>query len=159
MTADRAIRMVRVQDIDLEMAARHLDLPHDPISPRAFISGMNVMKRTLANLFKGMTHETFSRGVDRDRLNAALSGEEGIGRSWTMDSHIAHRFAGFSDGVILTGTINLLEVNWLLTIAVNTLSEAEDEVILNDGAKINLISVVDRNDQPLPYDLPATVFS
>jgi hypothetical protein len=159
---EASLASVKISDIDLQSAAEHFDLPYGDqfASKRALMSGLRETQKQFVGLFGRQSRLMIFRGmdVDPDWATKLQPGDE-LGVSWAWQAEGAHRFMTGSNPVLLQGEININDVNWELTIAVNTFRPDEMEIVLEPRAEITLISVTNaKNQQLLANDLRGSEF-
>ncbi len=148
----RALRSVKVSDIDVGEARRHFDLPiDDQMDGRSIRGHLSGTKEALLALFKGRREIKVWRGMDvPEGWVEGLESGDSLGTCWSWSESGAMRGSGFDSrsgldqgSVLLRGRVSPDHVDWPTTIAVNAFSEGENEIVLLPEAEILLDSVVD----------------
>lgn len=144
------LRSVDVRKIDLDEARRHFDLPIEDqfSSRRELISGLSATKAELIALFKENDTIRVWRGMDCDR-EWAVNAQQGddVGHSWAWQKDGALKGSGLdhpsASGVIVEGIVDESDIDWEMTIAVNTFHEAEYEIVISVPASVTLASITE----------------
>jgi hypothetical protein len=140
--AESSLRTIQINDIDLDAAARHFDLPIEGQVAGSMRRALSATKAGLVRLFKGQTHIRIYRGLDVsvDELNVV---NLGIAWAWGEEGAIKGSGIGSSNqtGIILTGEVAEPDVDWGSTIAVNTFHEEEQEIVLQHGVQVKILSI------------------
>lgn len=142
------LRAIRVKDIDLDEAQRHFDLPiEDQFSNRRdLISGLTSTRDSLIAMFKVTDTISIWRGMDCDKdWAASVEPGDDLGQSWAWQESGAIKGSGLdgyqAQGVLLFATVEEHDVDWELTIAVNTFHEDECEIVLRPDADVSLQTI------------------
>jgi hypothetical protein len=141
--ARHPLSQLRVNDIDLDAAARHFDLPiaDQFASHRSLLRGLQDTKRAMLALFANEAQITVYRALDVAVQN--LNTEDiGIAWAWDLDGALLGSSLGDRQGIIVIGKVSAEGVDWATTVAVNTFREDEQEIVLRDGATVQIEQVV-----------------
>jgi hypothetical protein len=153
------LRSLRVRAIDLENARCHFDLPIEDQfqSRRDLVSGLASTKDHLIALFKSSDSIPIWRGMDCDKewADAVQPGDD-LGCSWAWQLDGALKGSGLdregSTGVVLMAIVDESDIDWELTVAVNTFHEAEYEIVLRDGCSADLKTITEWPSKALLLD-------
>lgn len=164
---EHALRTTKVRDIDIEAAAKHLDMPMD-LSPSQIRAALMQTKRELLALFKGQKQITVYRGLTVER---GWTPRDGLGKSWSFTEHGALKGSGLSYwrpthdddlGVVIMGEVSMNDIDWPTTIAVNTMHPDEMEIVVEDGANVLVRKVAEGSrlgvDFRSPLMKPARIY-
>jgi hypothetical protein len=144
------LRSLRVRDIDLEEARRHFDLPIEDQfhSRRDLISGLTSTRDNLIAMFKSSDSVPIWRGMDCDKdwADSVQPGDD-LGRSWAWQLDGALKGSGLDrdgyTGVVLMALVDESDIDWEMTVAVNTFHEDECEIVLRDGCAAELKTITE----------------
>jgi len=140
------LRRLNVKTIDLDEARRHFDLPvDDQFASRAdLVAGLRATRDALLDLLSDSPVIPVWRGMEVDHgwVESLAPGSE-LGRSWAWSRDGAAKGSGLDhgapDGVMLAGAVGPSQVDWALTVAVNTFHEDECEIVLKEDAPVLLL--------------------